>query len=183
MPTGHLVWQVAWCWLSPFRRQKRLTPSRLLPPLTKLWLNQCRSLLTPCALDSTTSRIREAHRPGALCDHSSRGIQGRDVTPFLLKRVNELTSGKSLRSSKWGWLYCCSRYPSASRVHVVWADMLSPSLFLPPMRARCMSRYRPGAQQCQVRCTCSGGALSAEFGQEDSGARRQDRIPICCCCC
>ena len=35
----------------------------------------------------------------ALSEAHEQGIQGKDVTPFLLKRVNELTGGESLRAS------------------------------------------------------------------------------------
>jgi pseudouridylate synthase len=35
----------------------------------------------------------------ALMECDAKGVLGRDITPFLLKRVNELTSGKSLASN------------------------------------------------------------------------------------
>jgi pseudouridine-5'-phosphate glycosidase len=37
----------------------------------------------------------------ALAESDEQGILGRDVTPFLLKRVNELTKGASLKSSNF----------------------------------------------------------------------------------
>lgn len=51
----------------------------------------------------------------ALEEAERRGLRGRDVTPFLLARVNETTGGKSLKSNvalvsfvreKWGELRC-----------------------------------------------------------------------------
>jgi pseudouridine-5'-phosphate glycosidase len=38
--------------------------------------------------------------------YSEQGIVGKESTPFLLKRVNELTGGNSLKSSKF-LLYIC----------------------------------------------------------------------------
>lgn len=34
-----------------------------------------------------------------LCLLSDKGITGRDVTPFILQKVNEITKGKSLQAS------------------------------------------------------------------------------------
>jgi hypothetical protein len=45
----------------------------------------------PCAVQDATEQ--------ALAEAKQRGIAGRDVTPFLLKRINELTGGESLRSN------------------------------------------------------------------------------------
>jgi hypothetical protein len=41
---------------------------------------------------------------------SAKGIHGRDVTPFLLQRVNELTGGESLKSSELLLLFRRSRF-------------------------------------------------------------------------
>ena len=39
--------------------------------------------------------------------YSKHGIAGRHVTPFILKRVNELTGGKSLLASILGTVFYC----------------------------------------------------------------------------
>jgi pseudouridylate synthase len=41
----------------------------------------------------------DGHVERALADCAAAGVQGKDATPFLLKRINELTGGASLRTN------------------------------------------------------------------------------------
>ncbi|XP_043083149.1 pseudouridine-metabolizing bifunctional protein C1861.05 [Puntigrus tetrazona] len=47
---------------------------------------------------ATGQQIEEAIQT-AVTEASSKGVRGRDVTPFILQRVNELTEGKSLQAN------------------------------------------------------------------------------------
>lgn len=47
---------------------------------------------------ATGQQIEDAIQT-AVTEASSKGVTGRDVTPFILQRVNELTKGKSLQAS------------------------------------------------------------------------------------
>lgn len=44
--------------------------------------------------------VAEVKHEFLLLNNSEQGIFGKESTPFLLKRVNELTGGNSLKSSK-----------------------------------------------------------------------------------
>jgi pseudouridine-5'-phosphate glycosidase len=46
--------------------------------------------------DEMPRELYETTLTKALADASDRGIVGRDVTPFLLERMRELTSGESV---------------------------------------------------------------------------------------
>ena len=52
------------------------------------------------AIQAARSEPIERATQAALKECVEKGIEGRDVTPFLLQRVNELTGGKSLEASK-----------------------------------------------------------------------------------
>ena len=56
--------------------------------------------MTPCfhLLCIRVSRIQAAIEQ-AVSEAEQQGVSGRDVTPFILARVNELTGGASLQAS------------------------------------------------------------------------------------
>ncbi|CAE8608094.1 unnamed protein product, partial [Polarella glacialis] len=52
----------------------------------------------PAALAAEAAQIEEATRT-AVRESEEQGVRGNEVTPFLLKRINELTAGESLRAN------------------------------------------------------------------------------------
>lgn len=52
----------------------------------------------PDELAAETAGIEEATRT-AIAECEAQGVKGQEVTPFLLKRINELTGGESLRAN------------------------------------------------------------------------------------
>lgn len=52
----------------------------------------------PAELAAEAARVEEA-TDRAVKESEAQGIKGNDVTPFLLKRINELTGGESLRAN------------------------------------------------------------------------------------
>jgi pseudouridine-5'-phosphate glycosidase len=49
--------------------------------------------------DAMDEAIIQQAISAALTDAAEQGIEGKDVTPFLLERINQLTEGKSLKSN------------------------------------------------------------------------------------
>eukprot|EP00931_Biecheleriopsis_adriatica_P063617 TRINITY_DN38565_c0_g1_i1.p1 TRINITY_DN38565_c0_g1~~TRINITY_DN38565_c0_g1_i1.p1 ORF type:complete len:312 (+),score=71.46 TRINITY_DN38565_c0_g1_i1:26-961(+) len=52
----------------------------------------------PAALAAEAAQVEEATRT-AVQESETQGVRGNEVTPFLLKRINELTGGESLRAN------------------------------------------------------------------------------------
>ncbi|XP_025054677.1 uncharacterized protein LOC102384925 isoform X4 [Alligator sinensis] len=85
---------------APYQVQNEEEAAKLIASILALGLSSGVLIAVPCPKEQTASgQIFEDAIQQALKEARSKGIIGKELTPFVLQRVNELTSGKSLDSN------------------------------------------------------------------------------------
>ncbi|XP_019345178.1 uncharacterized protein LOC102565606 isoform X1 [Alligator mississippiensis] len=85
---------------APYQVQNEEEAAKLIASILALGLSSGVLIAVPCPKEQAASgQIFEDAIQQALKEARSKGIIGKELTPFVLQRVNELTSGKSLDSN------------------------------------------------------------------------------------
>ncbi|XP_064011573.1 uncharacterized protein LOC135181955 isoform X2 [Pogoniulus pusillus] len=85
---------------APYHVQDEEEAAELIASALGLGLNSGVLIAVPCPQERATSaQVIEEATQQALSEARSKGITGKEVTPFLLQKISELTDGKSLDSN------------------------------------------------------------------------------------
>ncbi|XP_053889809.1 uncharacterized protein LOC128840168 isoform X3 [Malaclemys terrapin pileata] len=85
---------------APCQVQNEEEAAKLIASTLALGLGSGVLIAVPCPKEEAASgQVIEAAIQEALSNARSKGITGKELTPFMLQKVNELTSGKSLDSN------------------------------------------------------------------------------------
>lgn len=85
---------------APYRVQDEEEAAKLIASTLELGLSSGVLIAVPCPQEQAApGQLIEDAIQQALSEARSKGITGKELTPFLLQKINELTNGKSLDSN------------------------------------------------------------------------------------